>query len=99
MDQDETETEPTQQQQSDIQTQLENPLSLYTASSDPDVLYLHKALWAADQNEFLKTIDIEILGHEQGQHWAVLYCTSVPKGTKALNAVWALHRNDELIHN
>ena len=41
----------------------------------------------------LNTMDMEILGHEQGQHWVVAPCTSVPKGTKVRDAVWALHRN------
>ena len=41
---------------------------------------------------FLKAMDMEIFRHEQAQHWEVVPHTLVPKGTRFLDAVWALHR-------
>ena len=62
----------TQEQQYKIQHQLEKPLSLFTASTDPDILYLHEALQASDCKEFLKAMDMEITGQEKGNHWIVV---------------------------
>ena len=88
--QDEQETEPTQLQQFKIQSQLEKPLSLYAASSNPNVMYLHEAMCASDWKEFMKATDAEIAGHEKGQHWIVVPHKNVLKGTKVLDAGWAL---------
>ena len=56
------------------------------------MMYLYEALKAEDQKEFVKAMDIEISGHEKGEHWVVVPHTSVPKGTRVPNAVWALCR-------
>ena len=57
-------------------------------------MHLHEALQLEDWKEFLEAMDVEILGHEQGQHWVVVRHTAVPKGTpaKVLDTVWALCR-------
>ena len=83
------EDKPTQQQQYEIQHQLEKALSLFAASTDSDI-YLHEALQGSDHKEFLKAMDMEITGHEKGNHWIVVPQSTVPKGTKVLNAVWSL---------
>ena len=60
LDPEDCEDEPTQEQQSEIQNQLEQPVALYAASTDPDVLYLHEAPKVENQQEFLKAMDTEI---------------------------------------
>ena len=62
------EDKPTQEQQYEIQCQLGKPLSLIAASTDPAILYLQEALQASDHKEFLKAMDVEITGHEKGNH-------------------------------
>ena len=62
LDHDEIEMEPIQQQQVDIACQWGKPLSLYTASPDPDVLHLHEALCGSDRKDFLKAMDVEKWG-------------------------------------
>ena len=47
VDQDEQEMIPTAKQQYELQVQLAEPI-IYTASSDPDILYLHEAMRAPD---------------------------------------------------
>ena len=51
-DQDEQETIPTAQQQYELQMQMVEPI-IYAASSDLDILYLHEAMRAPDQAQFL----------------------------------------------
>ena len=83
------EDKPTQEQQYEIQHQLEKPLSLFAASTDSDI-NLHEALQGSDHKEFLKAMDMEITGHEKGNHWIVVPQSTVPKGTKVLNVFWSL---------
>ena len=89
VDQDEQETIPTAKQQYKLQMQLADPL-VYAASSDPDILYLHEAMKAPDRAQFLKAMEREIKGHEEGNHWVLVPKHQVPKGTKVLDAVWSM---------
>ena len=91
VDQDEQETIPTAKQQYELQLQLAEPL-VYAASSDPDILYLHKAMKAPDRAQFLKAMEREIKGHEEGNHWVLISKQHVPKGTRVLDAVWSIRR-------
>ena len=65
MDQDEQETIPMAKQQYDLQVQLAEPI-VYAASSDPDILYLHEVMKAPDCAQFIKAMEHEIKGHEEG---------------------------------
>ena len=91
VDQDEQETIPTAKQQYELQVQLAEPI-VYAASSDPDILYLHEAMKAPDRAQFIKAMEREIKGHEEGNHWVLVPKHQVPKGTKVLDAVWSMHR-------
>ena len=91
VDQDEQETIPTAKQQYELQMQLAEPL-VYAASSDPDILYLHEAMKAPDRAQFLKAMECEIKGHEEGNHWVLVPKQHVPKGTRVLDAVWSMRR-------
>ena len=89
VDQDEQENIPTSKQQYELQAQLAEPL-VYAASSDPDILYLHEAMKAPDRAQFLKAMEREIKGHEEGNHWVLVPKQQVPKGTRVLDAVWSM---------
>ena len=43
--------QPTPQQQFDLQNQLEQLLSLFTTTTDPETMYLHQAMKALDQQQ------------------------------------------------
>ena len=91
VDQDKQENIPTAKQQYDLQAQLAEPI-VYAASSDPDILYLHEAMRASDRAQFIKAMEREIKGDEEGNHWVLVPKHQVPKGTKVLDAVWSMRR-------
>ena len=91
VDQEEQENIPTAKQQYELQAQLAEPL-VNAASSDPDILYLHEAMKALDRAQFLKAMEREIKGHEEGNHWVLVPKQQVPKGTRVLDAVWSMRR-------
>ena len=91
MDQDEQETIQTAKQQYELKVQLAEPL-VYAASSDPDILYLHEAMKALDRAQFIKAMEREIKGHEEGNNWVHVPKHQVPKGTKVLDEVWSMRR-------
>ena len=66
--------------------------SLFTASTDPDIMFLHEAVKAPDCKQFLLAIDKEIQGHERRKHWELVPKANVPKGMKILDAVWSVQR-------
>ena len=57
VDQDRQETIPTANHQYKLQIQLAEPI-VYTACSDPDILYLHEDMKAPDCAQFLKTMEL-----------------------------------------
>ena len=89
MDQDKQETTATVQQQYDLQMEMAE-LVIFTASSNPDILYLHEAMRAPNCQQFLCAMEQEIKGHEDGKHWVLIPKTQVPKGMKVLDAVWSM---------
>lgn len=72
----------------DIATEIE----AFTASSNPDMLYLHQAMKEPDWDEFRKAMDIEINGQSQNNNWEVVRRNQVPEGAQIVPAVWALRR-------
>jgi hypothetical protein len=64
----------------------------YAASTDPDVLYMHEAMKAADKAQFVKAMEDEVRAHTENGHWKIIKRTEVPSGTKVLPAVWAMRR-------
>ena len=45
-----------------------------------------------DHVDFVKAMDKEIAAHEKKKHWEVVPRSSVPIGTKAIQAIWAFKR-------
>ena len=89
LDQDKQETAPTVQQQYGLQMEMAE-LVIFTAHSNPDILYLHEAMRAPDCKLFLQAMKPEIEGLEDGKHWVLIPKTQLPKGTKVLDAVWLM---------
>ena len=55
-------------------------------------MYLHKVMKAPDCDQFLKAMDKELDNHISCKHWEVIPKENIPKGTKLLDMVWAMHR-------
>jgi hypothetical protein len=56
---------------------MSDPIA-FAASSDPDTMYLHKALRAPDRSEFIKAMQQEIKDHEELKHWELVPQSQVP---------------------
>ena len=78
-----------------LQDDMKDPIA-FKASSDPDILYYHEAIRAADSKEFLKAIVKEVNDHIEGNHWELIPTEEVPKGTRVLDSVWAMKRKRDI---
>ena len=74
-----------------LQREMEQPIA-FAASTDPDIMYLHEALKQPDRAQFIQAIEKEVNDHVQRKHWRLVRKDDVPKGTKILDAVWAMRR-------
>jgi hypothetical protein len=82
----------------EIQTAMADPIA-FAASSNPDIMYLHKTLKAPDTEEFLKAMQQEVKDHEERGHWELVSKSDIPEGTIILPAVWAMRRKRRITTN
>jgi hypothetical protein len=68
----------------------------YSASTDPDVLYLHQAMAAPDKQEFKNAMVKEVNSHSDNVNWIVMDREDVPDGHKVLPAIWAMRRKRDI---
>ena len=54
---------------------------------NPDIMYLHEAMKAPDQDQFKRAMDKELQDHIARRHWEVVSRGEVPKGTRVLDMV------------
>ena len=87
--------EALQEQTYRIQRDLESPIA-FAASTDPDTMHIGKAMKEPDADMFREAMRKEIDAHANYEHWKVIPKTSVPKGTKILDAVWSMKRKRRL---
>jgi hypothetical protein len=62
----------------------------FAASSDPDVLYYHKAMQAHDNDQFIKATEDKIVGQTKNGNWEINTKNEVPPEARILPAVWAM---------
>ncbi|KAL7565945.1 hypothetical protein ACA910_008403 [Epithemia clementina (nom. ined.)] len=91
MDQDESEKEPTSQQQFDLQLAMDEPIS-FAASADPDTMYYHEAMQEPDRELFREAMQKEIFDHESNGHWEIIPKALVPLGTRIIDMIWSMKR-------
>ena len=89
--QDDIEMKPTQNDQFILQGRLSNPIA-FAASADPDIMYCHQAMREPDHEQFRRSVLKEIQDHETNPHWEVIPKQDMPRNTKLLDMVWAMHR-------
>jgi hypothetical protein len=68
----------------------------FTASSDPDVMYLHQAMSAPDRQQFLDAMESEVKSHTDNVNWLIINKNDVPANHKILPAVWAMRRKRDI---
>jgi hypothetical protein len=73
-----------------------SPLAI-AASSDPDVLYYHKAMLATDRENFIKAMQDEIDGQTENGNWEIVRREDVPEGARILPAEWAMRRKRRIM--
>ena len=83
------------QQDYDLQKGMMNPIA-FAASMNNDTMYLGDALKAPDSDKFRAAMRDEIDAHTNHGHWKVVSKTTVPKGTRILDAVWSMKRKRRL---
>jgi hypothetical protein len=70
---------------------------VFAASSDPDVLYYHEARQAHDRDQFVKTMEDEIIGQTENGTWQIIKKSEVPEDARILPAVWAMRRKIRIL--
>jgi hypothetical protein len=75
---------------------IEHPLMAFKATSDPDTMYLHKAMGEPGKNEFIRAMDKEVSDQMENGNFFIIPRSSVPKGKKILPTVWQMKRKWEI---
>jgi len=63
-----------------------------SATSDPDIMYLHEAMKAPDKDKFVDAMNQEINGQVGNKNFSIILRTDMPAGATLLPAVWAMRR-------
>jgi hypothetical protein len=74
-----------------IQDKMDDPIA-FTASNNPDIMYLNEAMAAPDKDEFRKAMLKEVDSHVDNEHWELVKRSDLPEGTEVLPSVWAFRR-------
>ena len=73
------------------QDAMTDPIA-FTASRDPDTLYLHQAMKSYDAKQFKQAMQSEFKAHCDNKPWEIVPRHTVPKGMIILPAVWSMKR-------
>jgi hypothetical protein len=60
------------------------------ASSNPDILYYHKAMQQPNKAQFIKSMIDEVMDNVNKKHWHIIHKLKMVPGGKAIPLVWAL---------
>ena len=91
MDQNESEKVPTAEMQYQLQ-QATAGLTAFTASANPDVLYIHEVMKVPDRDKFIDAMGAKLKGHKDMGNFVPIPLTHVPKVTKLIDMVWSMCR-------
>ncbi|KAI2494579.1 hypothetical protein MHU86_19949 [Fragilaria crotonensis] len=74
-----------------LQNSLDDPIA-FSASSDPDTMYLHEAMRQPDWPQFQQAMRDEVMAHENRRHWKLVRREAIPAGIAVLPSVWSMKR-------
>jgi Reverse transcriptase (RNA-dependent DNA polymerase) len=69
----------------------------FTASSDPDVLYMHKAMQQKDKPQFIMAMNEEVPGQTISGNWVLVERDKLPIGTQIFPCVWAMRLKQQIM--
>ena len=78
-----------------LQTNIAHPKA-YAASTDPDTMYMERAVLQPDKKKFLKAMADEVNAHTQNGHWRLILRSEVPPGIEVLPSVWATKHKQQI---
>jgi hypothetical protein len=59
--------------ENDFDTNAEHPLLFaFSASADPDTMYLHEAMKQPDRLQFIEAMKKEVLDHTKNKNWSIV---------------------------
>ena len=64
----------------------------FTASVDPDIMYLNKAMRQPDKHKSIEAMVSEFNSHLVGAHWQLVPKTAIQLWNKLVPAVWVMRR-------
>jgi hypothetical protein len=79
-----------------IPNQVHHPI-VFLAEMMRVIMYLHQALHQPDAREFAEAVIKEVNGNIHNNHWKLIKCTEVPKGTEAVPLIWAMQCKQDLM--
>jgi hypothetical protein len=82
----------------DMTTEIEDqdPLLVFTASADPDTMYLHEAMKQPDKAQFKAAMQEEVKAFNENNNWTLMHHSKVPQGATVLPAVWQMKRKRKI---
>ena len=74
---------------------MSDPIA-YSASSDPDTMYMDQAMKQPDRKQFIKAMVDEVAAHTNNGYCKLLLKSEVPTGIKILPSVWAMKQKRQI---
>lgn len=75
----------------------QHPFMAYKATSDPDTMYLHKAMKQPDKIKFLKRIQKKVRDQRENGNFTIVARKDVLENALILPAVWQMKRKRDII--
>jgi hypothetical protein len=73
-----------------------SPLA-YAASTDPDVMYLHKGPCCNQIRLFLRAMMEEVEGQTRNNNWVLVRRNKLPRNVRVLPCVWTMRRKRRIL--
>ena len=76
--------------------EISDPLMVYKAIADPDVMYLHQAMKEVDKEKFIEAMRKEVRDQAENGNFTVVRKETIPKGARVMKAVWQMRRKRDI---
>ena len=79
-----------------VREEGKNNLFSYKASSDPNTMYMHKAMKEPDRKQFTNSMEKEVANKSNNKKFLVIHQSKVPEGATILPTVWKMKRKQDI---
>ena len=76
--------------------QVDDPITAYKASTDPDTMYMHQAMKEPDRKEFQEAMVKEVTDQLSNGNFSLIKIEEVPRGSTILPCVWQMKRKRDI---